>query len=374
MLGLSAVKSETSRQLHSQIYAQGRHQVHHQGRHQGHHQGRRPVRPLGLASVLVALAASALTLSGAAQAQLYDASLFGQANLAVSKESLGGGADDVRQQGNTFEPIASFGENSAIRAYAKSVFRIDFITTENGKRGVSVCTATLVAPQVLMTNAHCLSTESFDVEEAIAWYNLIDQDGKEAQKFKIRTRAFESDTALDYALVEVLDPLPDYIKAVPIKADSKVDPLDPLMIVHHPRGLPQRLSRFRCVAVTETGQPDVILGHRCDTQHGSSGSLVLDENLIPVAIHHRAGLQPDDPGSFNKATYMSSVLGVSAYLPGVVQAANSGDQQSGNQQTQSANPKPAPTTNGETNDQPSYFPSGNAEGNDTNTINQLIGN
>lgn len=335
-------------------------------------------RPLGLTLGLMALAAASsftLGLPSAAQAQLYDAALFGQANLAISKESLGGGADDVRQQGNTFEPIASFGENSAIRDYAKSVFRIDFITTEDGKRGVSVCTATLVAPQVLMTNAHCLSTESFDVEEAIAWYNLIDQDGKEAQKFKIRTRAFESDAVLDYALVEILDPLPDHVAPVPIKSNSQVDPLDPLMIVHHPRGLPQRLSRFRCVAVTETGQPDVILGHRCDTQHGSSGSLVVDENLIPVALHHRAGLQPDDPSSFNKATYLASILAVSSYLPGVAQSAAPASASSASQPSQASAPngqngESAPANNGT----PSYVPSGNAEGNDTNAINQLIGN
>lgn len=338
--------------------------------------GNRPInRLLGLFAL--ATTGAALTLASAAQAQLYDVSLFGQANLAISKESLGGGADDVRQQGNTFEPIASFGEKSAIRSYAKSVFRIDFITTENGKRGVSVCTATLVAPQVLMTNAHCLSTESFNVEEALAWYNLIDQDGQDAQQFKIRTRAFESDTALDYALVEVLDPLPDYIKPVPIKAQTQVDPLDPLMIVHHPRGLPQRLSRFRCVAVTETGQPDVILGHRCDTQHGSSGSLVVDENLIPVALHHRAGLQPDDPSSFNKATYLSSILQVSAYLASVAQAAASPATQSNTSiSTQDANSAgPAtPAANNGSEGSPSYFPKGNAEGNDTNAINNLIGN
>lgn len=321
-----------------------------------------------------AVATTAFSGTSPAHAQLYDTSLFGQANLAISKESLGGGADDVRQQGNTFEPIASFGENSAIRSYAKSVFRIDFITTENGKRGVSVCTATLVAPQVLITNAHCLSTESFDVEEAIAWYNLIDQDGKEAQKFKIRTRAFESDAALDYALVEVVDALPDYIKPVPIKSNTHVDPLDPLMIVHHPRGLPQRLSRFRCVAVTETGQPDVILGHRCDTQHGSSGSLVVDENLIPVAVHHRAGLQPDDPSSFNKSTYLSTILSVSAYLPGVVQATAPTASQAQNASPSSESTGTTSPATNQGGDKPSYFPTGNAEGNDTKAINTLIGN
>lgn len=322
----------------------------------------------------LALMLFAFAGSGGAQAQLYDVSLFGKANLAIAKESLGGGADDVGKRGNTYEPISKFSETSNLRRYAKSVFRIDFITTEDGKRGVSVCTSTLVAPQVLLTNAHCLSTDSYDVEEAIAWYNLIDQDGKDAQTFKIRTRAFESDTALDYALVEILDPLPDYIKPVPLKKVVEVNPRDPLRIVHHPRGLPQRLSSYGCLAVTQTGSPDVILGHRCDTQGGSSGSLVLNENLVPVALHHRAGLQPDDPGSFNKATYLSSILAASQHLAAVAQA-------QGLDTTQDHGNQPSPTnqpTNGATADDQSnqlnYQPEGNAKGNDTGAINDLINN
>ncbi len=314
----------------------------------------------------LAVSLFAAVCSGAAQAQLYDVSLFGQANLTISKESLGGGADDVSKKGNTYEPIAKFSESSNLRRYAKSVFRIDFVTTEDGKRGVSVCTSTLVAPQVLLTNAHCLSTESYQVEEAIAWYNLIDQDGKDAQTFKIRTRAFESDAALDYALVEILDPLPEHIKPVPLKKSIAVNARDPLKIVHHPRGLPQRLSSYGCVAVTETGAPDVILGHRCDTQGGSSGSLVLDENLTPVALHHRAGLQPDDPGSFNKATYLTSILATSSYLASVAL----------DQATPPASPQTVPATTANQAQTPpaSYQPEGNAKGNDTGTINDLINN
>lgn len=328
----------------------------------------------GFKAPAFALSLLALAGAGTAQAQLYDVSLFGKANLAISKESLGGGADDVSKRGNTYEPISKFSETSNLRRYAKSVFRIDFITTENGKRGVSVCTSTLVAPQVLLTNAHCLSTDSFEVEEAMAWYNLIDQDGKEAQTFKIRTRAFESDKQLDYALVEILDPLPDYITPVPLKKIVEVSARDPLKIVHHPRGLPQRLSSYGCVAVTETSAPDTILGHRCDTQGGSSGSLVLDENLTPVALHHRAGLQPDDPGSFNKATYLSSILEASDYLGRIAQAqGNQGNQpqpQSANLPSQAGNAAP---DQGQVTP-PSYQPEGKAKGNDTGAINDLINN
>jgi hypothetical protein len=67
------------------------------------------------------------------------------------------------------------------------------------------------------------------------------------------------------------------------------------------------MSRFRCLALDgRLGPPGVA--HRCDTLPGSSGSLLLDDRGVAVALHFAGGLDPVDATSFNMAVDMGAIL------------------------------------------------------------------
>ncbi len=92
-----------------------------------------------------------------------------------------------------------------------------------------------------------------------------------------------------------------------------------LILIHHPMGQPQRLTRFRCQA----GRPAISEGrlvHHCDTQGGSSGAAVLTLDGFAFAGLHFAGV-PDPNRPFNLAKPAADLFRASATLRALESAA-----------------------------------------------------
>lgn len=103
---------------------------------------------------------------------------------------------------------------------------------------------------------------------------------------------------LDYALVRLAKPVEGRGFVALSESGAPVEKGTGLFILQHPLGEPLKLSMGQAL----DGVNPMRMRYDADTEHGSSGSLVLDEKLRPVALHH-AG----DPDSKIKARYNQGI-------------------------------------------------------------------
>jgi endonuclease G, mitochondrial len=182
---------------------------------------------------------------------------------------------------------------------------------------VAYGTGSLVAPRVLLTNHHVLPDADTARTSAI---ELDFEDGPDGQprqshRFPLAPGAlFFADEGLDFAIVAV-DPGPGAGDALApygynpiVEAVGKAIVGEFVTIVQHPRG------ERKQVALRENKIVDVLddfLHYEADTEPGSSGSLVFNDQWETVALHH-AGV-PDPArqatgGFINEGIRISRVL------------------------------------------------------------------
>ena len=174
-------------------------------------------------------------------------------------------------------------------------------------------TGSLVAPHVLLTNHHVLP------DAATAATSVIEfdfEDGPDGQPRQSRNFAFApealfiADEALDFAVVAV-DPaaavLAGYGFNPLIEAEGKAIIGEFVTIVQHPRG------ERKQVALRDNRIVDVVeemLHYEADTEPGSSGSLVFNDQWETVALHHASvPHQAQEGGVINEGIRISRVIG-----------------------------------------------------------------
>lgn len=171
-------------------------------------------------------------------------------------------------------------------------------------QGAGEATGFLVAPGLLLTNHHVLPTAlhaaashaAFDVEE--------DRFGRmRAQHlFEVEPdRLYVSDETLDFALVAVAEVSSSGARSadfgwLPLFADTgKITDRSCATIIHHPLGQPKqvtlRSNKIVVYVYDEPGNPDPannFLYYSSDTEPGSSGAPVLNDQWYVVALHRQA--------------------------------------------------------------------------------------
>jgi len=149
-------------------------------------------------------------------------------------------------------------------------------------RGVSTCTASLVANDLLLTNAHCVDGEV----QAIRFFPDYYDAAQKPRGFEVERTPVEVDNTLDFALLRVSGSPGTTFGTVKLTASSPAAG-DDLAIVHHPLGEPKSVTRFGCRV--KASQPDGRILHLCDTMPGSSGSPVMTGDMREVVALHYAG-------------------------------------------------------------------------------------
>lgn len=179
---------------------------------------------------------------------------------------------------------------------ARSVGRIN-VRDDRG-RLVGYGTGSLVSPELLLTNRHVLADTQTAGQSSVEFDY---QDGIDGRPLPLRgfaldpRRFFFADEELDFALVAVRGSAAELARFGfnrLVEAEGKAIVGEFVTIVQHPRGEKKQvaLRENRIVDVLE-----LFLHYETDTEPGSSGSPVFNDQWEIVALHH-AGIPAPDRG------------------------------------------------------------------------------
>lgn len=258
----------------------------------------------GLLTLLISLCGLFLTARADAPI-LFPADQFGkrdllprQSNTPASRlmESLGARED-------RFEPMSRFRGDDPMRRAGRAVGSLRMhVRLANGSEGVAVCTATLIAPDRLLTNAHCVPGDAGKVLKAEVWFGYLVPEDASSRAFPVDVVPIAHDRALDFAVLRVRG---DPTQTFPVARLAPRAALDneSLYLIHHPGGQPQKLTRAFCRSLPGKAVVAGALRHQCDTLPGSSGALIFAQSDHAfVGLHHSGGLVANNPSSFNSGT------------------------------------------------------------------------
>jgi hypothetical protein len=95
------------------------------------------------------------------------------------------------------------------------------------------------------------------------------------------------DAEADWGIIRTSSPIPDSIPIIPLSGAVRPEPQTRAFILQHPNGDYKRLGYARNVITDVEG--DAYLYYLTDTQAGSSGSPVFDEQCRLIGLHHWGG-------------------------------------------------------------------------------------
>ncbi|AIJ22731.1 DNA/RNA non-specific endonuclease [Amycolatopsis methanolica] len=229
-----------------------------------------------------------------------------------------GEEDALRDAGTVLERIIRTDDllgvgylEGGVRA-AKAVGRISIRDDRGRLRGYG--TGSLVSPELLLTNHHVLA------DAATAACSVVEfdyQDGADGLPLPVRllaldpVRFFAADPGLDFALVAVrataAELAPFGFNRL-VEAEGKAIVGDFVTIVQHPNG------ERKQIALRENRIVDVLerfLHYETDTEPGSSGSPVFNDQWEIVALHHASVPAPEKGelgGVVNEGVRVSRLL------------------------------------------------------------------
>ena len=249
------------------------------------------------------------TVLGAATAgaepSTFPGSDYGSVTLRL-RESQGSAVSEVIERGDIFQRVGRLRPDDRLRTVSDAVVRLDRLLEIDGRSVTSTCTGTIVAPDLVLTNFHCIPGLGERIRQASILIGYEDEDDPDAVRVPIETTPVAADNQLDFALVRITAPLPPGVRPVEL-VTGDAQPGERLTVLHHPAGRPKMMTVHECFAFGEASPRPSELRHVCDTLPGSSGGLLVDVDRRPVGLHHTGGLRKGDAGSYNLATRMSVV-------------------------------------------------------------------
>jgi len=168
-----------------------------------------------------------------------------------------------------------------VRRIAPSVAKLEYIKND----AKYTCSAFLVTPRNLVTNAHCIASQPV-CDTAVAVFDYQKRaDGGIALGRQYRCDTFlGADRTLDAAVFALAerpgDGDPQRRPLAFAKGSAAVG--EPLILVQHPGGNPKMVSVEGCAASTA---PSGDFRHGCDTEQGSSGAPLVRPDGTLVGLH-----------------------------------------------------------------------------------------
>lgn len=267
--------------------------------------------------LVVGLAAAWIGNLPAVRPHLDDSKLRLARFLDRTSLALEGNTEHRRLLAAGIEYAADFPEGLALRQIGRSVgmLWVDVVDAK-GKTNTLQCTATLIAPTLLITNQHCVKTEN--VNDRLKLRVWTDYHGGTPVALTADPAPVELDAKLDFALLRIIsaptERQPQPLANVRFRAAV---PGERLFMLHHAASKPLQVTRTRCRVAGSASDQD--LRHTCATSPGSSGALVFAEHdHAVVGLHHARRINDEFvPGV---ATHIAALLAKSAALRRLVPA------------------------------------------------------
>jgi endonuclease G, mitochondrial len=214
---------------------------------------------------------------------------------------------------NGFERIIGESDLTSInfldrgRRAAAAVCRIKIPLSE----GFAYATGFLVGPRLLMTNNHVIASpaEASQAEAEFGFEHDVDGVlGVPVQFNLCPDEVFLTNSALDFTFISVSPfseggvPLERYGRLPLIPISGKAVPGEWVSIVQHPNGEPKQIAirASQVVSLDARTVPGLnledFIHYSTDTDPGSSGSAVFNDQWQVVALHHKAVPAPGKPG------------------------------------------------------------------------------
>ena len=167
----------------------------------------------------------------------------------------------------------------------------------------SLGTGFLIAPGILMTNNHVLGSKA-EARESVAEFGF--EPGRETTAVSIHpNRLFITHRELDFTIVACDgEPITEFPRIPLRRSPATVTRHERVNIIQHPSG------RAKEVALHDnqvTRIKDKVLHYRTDTEPGSSGSPVFNNEWDLVALHH-AGFRESGGKAFNEGVRISAIV------------------------------------------------------------------
>jgi hypothetical protein len=210
---------------------------------------------------------------------------------------------------NQLESIIN--QSNSIKTLGKSIGRLRFIGDDGGSY---VCTAFLISRDLMITNNHCIRSDS-EMRSALIDF---DYDDVGSPQTGLRLKELISvdpacNVELDFSILRLANPVPTdrgFLQLIAAKPSQD----EALLIIEHPGGEPKQISRQDCVVTN----PSVVgvspqftdFGHKCDTKGGSSGSPVIDTNAQDpkvIGLHH-IGFDTGSQLLVNRAVRIGAII------------------------------------------------------------------
>ena len=203
--------------------------------------------------------------------------------------------------GSDFEKVITFPQGSEIRELGNGVAHLQI-------NGQPVCSGFLIAPQLLMTNEHCVVFDDnvihpSRVEVFMDYYH---EDGNYG-KLTARGRDYISiNKQLDYAVVYLDRPLGNRYPVLKINTEIPAVQGE-VKIIQHPQGRSKEVSRVNSQIVA-VHQDKGVIHYVADTEGGSSGSPVFSLAGRQVVALHHAGIRTGSNAGVNEGILMSAIM------------------------------------------------------------------
>lgn len=205
--------------------------------------------------------------------------------------------------------------------YARPVGRVDVeftFTSNNTERScLYPCTGWLIAPSLVITNAHCMRPPASETPVGVTWRasranfllgfeaNLLAGEFYEVDPKPLEVGDIRD---LDYAVLEVIggaQPGERYGTVKPYL--GKMYKGHDLIVIGHPMGFRKQIIRANCFNTEYPYAVSPFLYHQCSTVGGMSGSPLLDGYSGGVIALHKGAVASNMDDGTNRAVLLSRI-------------------------------------------------------------------